>query len=128
MRLVMLVRRCFVHTGVVLLLAGSMQSRAVDLTGTLWAATAQREGLDPTLLYAVAADGKLPVPGGRALRGWIDGYDLSLLRPVHADAKVSAAAARRRLNARGRDVIERMAAGPSPRSCATRSTTRSCSP
>lgn len=54
MRFVMLVKRCCVRTGAVLLLAASMPSRAVDLTGTVWAATAQRQGLDPTVLYAVA--------------------------------------------------------------------------
>ena len=47
-----------------------MQSRAVDLTGTLWAATAQREGLDPTLLYAVAVQETQRPSGPGAVSPW----------------------------------------------------------
>jgi hypothetical protein len=47
-----------------------MQSRAVDLTGTLWAATAQRHGLDPTLLYAVAVQETQRPSGPGSVAPW----------------------------------------------------------
>ena len=53
----------FVRTGAVMLLAVSMQSRAVDLTGTPWESAAKRHGLDPVLLYALALEAN-PRPSG----------------------------------------------------------------
>ena len=47
-----------------------MPSRAVDLTGTLWAATAQRQGLDPTVLYAVAVQETQRPSGPGAVSPW----------------------------------------------------------
>ena len=53
----------FVHAVAVMLLAASMQSRAVDLTGTPWESAAKRHGLDPVLLYALALEAT-PRPSG----------------------------------------------------------------
>jgi hypothetical protein len=47
-----------------------MPSHAVDLTGTLWAATAQRQGLDPALLYAVAVQETQRPSGPGAVSPW----------------------------------------------------------
>jgi muramidase (phage lysozyme) len=54
MRLLMLAKPRAARAAVLLLLAASLQGHAVDLTGTVWEASAQRRGLDPTLLYALA--------------------------------------------------------------------------
>jgi hypothetical protein len=54
----------FVHAVAVMLLAASMQSRAVDLSGTPWESAAKRHGLDPVLLYALALEAT-PRPSGR---------------------------------------------------------------
>lgn len=54
MRLLMLAKPRSARAAVLLLLAASLQGHALDLTGTFWEASAQRQGLDPTLLYALA--------------------------------------------------------------------------
>lgn len=61
-----------------LLLAATAPSHGLDLSGTLWASTAARHGLDPLLLYAVAlAESARPsVPGSVTPWPWtlrIDG-------------------------------------------------------
>ena len=60
----------FVRTGAVMLLAVSMQSRAVDLSGTPWESAAKRHGLDPVLLYALALEATPRPSGPRSVSPW----------------------------------------------------------
>jgi len=54
MRLSLLAKPRTARAVALLLLAASLQGQALDLTGTFWEASAHRQGLDPTLLYALA--------------------------------------------------------------------------
>jgi hypothetical protein len=63
MRLLMFPNARFVRAVAVLLLAASVQSRALDLTGTPWESAAKRHGLDPVVLYALAVQ-ENPRPRG----------------------------------------------------------------
>lgn len=70
MRRLMLAKPRPAPAAALLLLAASLQGHALDLTGTLWAATAQRRGLDPTLLYALAIEETGRPSGPGAVSPW----------------------------------------------------------